>query len=108
MSDKKFCKVTFYADLTSEDRQFLLSDFAHTMTEAAQIDSVCGVNIADPNDERAEVLLNNTINYISIGRSITETIEELIECGFKRNDLIAYGFSEDDISSVEDGDEKDC
>lgn len=108
MSDKKFCKVTFYADLTNDDKQFLLNDFAQTMTEAAQIDSVCGVSVTDPNDERAEELLNNAINYISIGRSITETIAELIECGFKHNDLVAYGFSEEDISDVEDGDEEDC
>lgn len=108
MSDKKFCKVTFYADLTNDDRQFLLNDFAQTMTEAAQIDSVCGVSVTDPNDERAEELLNNAINYISIGRNITGTIEELIECGFKHDDLVAYGFSEEDISKVEDGDEEDC
>lgn len=108
MSDKKFCKVTFYADLTNDDRQFLLNDFAQTMTEAAQIDSVCGVSVTDPNDERAEELLNNAINYISIGRNIAETIEELIGCGFKHDDLVAYGFSEEDISKVEGGDEEDC
>lgn len=108
MSDKKFCKVTFYADLTNDDRQFLLNDFAQTMTEAAQIDSVCGVSVTDPNDERSEELLNNAINYISIDRNIAETIEKLVECGFKHDDLIAYGFSEEDVSKVEGGDEEDC
>ena len=108
MCNKKFCKVTFYADLTNDDKQFLLNDFAQTMTEAAQIDSVCGVSVTDPNDERAEELLNNAISFISIGRNIHETIEKLIECGFTHDDLIAYGFNEDDISDVEGGDEEGC
>ena len=108
MGNKKFCKVTFYADLTNDDKQFLLNDFAQTMTEAAQIDSVCGVSVTDPNDERAEELLNNAISFISIGRNIHETIEKLIECGFTHDDLVAYGFNEEDISDVEGGDEEGC
>ena len=108
MEDKKFCKVTFYADLTNEDKQFLLNDFAQTMTEAAQIDSVCGVSVTDPNDERAEELLNNAIGFISVGRNIHETIEKLVGCGFGHDDLIAYGFNEDDISDVEGGEAEDC
>ena len=108
MDDKKFCKVTFYADLTNEDKQFLLNDFAQTMTEAAQIDSVCGVSVTDPNNERAEELLNNAISFISVGRNIHETIEKLVECGFNHDDLIAYGFNEGDISDVEGGEAEDC
>lgn len=108
MESKKFCKVTFYAGLTNEDKQFLLNDFAQTMTEAAQIDSVCGVSVTDPNDERAEELLNNAISFISVGRNIHETIEKLVECGFSHDDLIAYGFNEDDISAVEGGEAEDC
>ncbi len=107
MEDKKFCKVTFYADLTNEDKRFLLNDFAQTMTEAAQIDSVCGVSVTDPNDDRAEELLNCLIDYVSIGRSVKETTEKLIGCGFKKSDLVAYGFNADEIPE-EDGDEEDC
>ena len=108
MEDKKFCKVTFYADLTNEDKRFLLNDFAQTMTEAAQIDSVCGVSVTDPNNDHAEELLNNAIGFISVGRNIHETIEKLVECGFSHDDLIAYGFNKDDISDVEGGEAEDC
>lgn len=108
MEDKKFCKVTFYADLTNEDRRFLLNDFAQTMTEAAQIDSVCGVSVTDPNNDRAEELVNDIINYVSIGRNITETISELLDCGFTEDELIAYGFNKDDIIRVKDGEAEDC
>lgn len=108
MENKKFCKVTFYADLTNEDKQFLLNDFAQTMTEAAQIDSVCGVSVADPNNDRTEELLNSLIDYVSIGRSVKETIQRLLWCGFKKSDLIAYGFNEGDISDVEGGEAEDC
>lgn len=108
MEDKKFCKVTFYADLTNEDRRFLLNDFAQTMTEAAQIDSVCGVSVIDPNNDRTEELLNYLIDYVSLGRSVKETIEKLMWCGFKKSDLIAYGFNADEIPEEKDGDEEDC
>lgn len=108
MEDKKFCKVTFYADLTNEDKRFLLNDFAQTMTEAAQIDSVCGVSVTDPNNDRAEELVNNLINYVSIGRNIVETISKLLDCEFTEDELIAYGFNKDDITRAKGGEAKDC
>lgn len=108
MEDKKFCKVTFYADLTNEDKRFLLNDFAQTMTEAAQIDSVCGVSVTDPNNDHAEELLNSLIDYVSLGRSVKETIQRLLLCGFEKSDLIAYGFKADEIPDEEDGEVEDC
>lgn len=108
MADKKFCKVTFYADLTGSDRQFLLNDFAQTMTEAAQIDSVCGVTVTDPNEDRTEELLNNLIEYVSVGRSINETIGILMDYGFTAKELAAYGYSQADIINAEGGDGEDC
>lgn len=101
MGDKKFCKVTFYADLTNDDKSFLLNDFAQTMSEAAQIDSVCGVSVTDPNNERTEELLNALIDYVSIGCNTHDTLVILMNHGFCKSDLIAYGFSETDIDDVD-------
>lgn len=108
MEDKKFCKVTFYADLTNEDRRFLLNDFAQTMTEAAQIDSVCGVSVTDPNNDRTEELLNGLIDYVSIDRNITGTISKLLDCGFTEDELVVYGFNKDDVVRAKGGEAKDC
>lgn len=90
--DTKFCKVTFFADLTNDDKGFMLNDFAETMSVSANIDSVVGVTVTTPDDDRTEVLLNNLIDYVSIGKSISETAKILSDCGFTKSELESYGF----------------
>lgn len=97
MKDTRFCKVTFYADLTNEDKGFILNDFASNMSRSANIDSVVGVRVDYPDDDRTEVLLNNVMDYISIGKSRSETVAALKECGFTEEELRVYGFDDDSL-----------
>lgn len=91
--DTKFCKVTFFADLTNDDKNFMLNDFAETMSVSANINSVVGVTVTTPDDDRTEVLLNNLIDYMSIGKTIPEVTKILSDCGFTKSDLESYGFN---------------
>lgn len=101
MTDKRFCKVTFYAHLTQDDKRFMTSDFAQTMAQAAHVDSIEGVSVSDPNNDHTEELLNALIDYISIGRNTHDTLVVLMNHGFCKSDLMAYGFSETDIDDVD-------
>lgn len=52
-------------------------------------------------EERANELLNQIIDYISIGRNCDETIKELLKMGFKPEELYNhFGFNLLDITDA--------
>lgn len=52
--------------------------------------------------ERLESLVSDIIDYVAISTNISEQIETLREMGFRKDDLVYFGYSEEDLKDVEE------
>ena len=52
--------------------------------------------------ERLESLVSDIIDYVAISTNISEQIEILREMGFRKDDLVYFGYSEEDLKDVEE------
>lgn len=58
--------------------------------------------------ERCMKLLNDCVDYVGLGRNLSEQIDELLEIGFSSEELVKYfNFSEEDIERHLAGDDID-
>jgi len=52
--------------------------------------------------EHLEELINGVINHIAVANSVSEQIEELDRMGFSKDDLLYFGYSEEDLEGFDE------
>lgn len=51
--------------------------------------------------EHMEILLNNIVNHITSANDTVDSITELYNLGFDREDLLYFGFSENELDDYD-------
>ena len=52
--------------------------------------------------EHLEELINGIINHIAVANSVSEQIEELDRMGFTKEDMLYFGYSEEDLEDLDE------